>query len=152
MNNFRDNNRNRGGGRDFRGRGNFGGGGDRERRRPEMHEAICSECGKRCEVPFKPTNEKPVYCSECFEKHGGSSRNSDRSSYGGGERFQERRENNFRNVEAPKSENLHKEQFDRLSAKLDIIINMLASKDEVKKVVKEVKKVVKKKVVAKKKK
>ncbi|MDD5098498.1 MAG: hypothetical protein PHD31_02170 [Candidatus Pacebacteria bacterium] len=148
MNNFRDNNRNRGGGRDFNRRSSFGGG--RDRGRPEMHEAICSDCGKRCEVPFKPTNEKPVYCSECFEKHGGSSRSSERPSHGG-ERFQERRESNFgsRNVEAPKSENQHKEQFDRLSAKLDIIINMLASKDEVKE---EAKKVVRKKVVSKKKK
>lgn len=31
-----------------------------------MHKAICSECGKTCEVPFKPTGDKPVYCKECF--------------------------------------------------------------------------------------
>ena len=41
-------------------------GGDRDRERPEMHTAICSECGKSCEVPFRPTGEKPVYCRECF--------------------------------------------------------------------------------------
>ena len=28
----------------------------------------CSECGKECEVPFKPTQGKPVYCNECFRK------------------------------------------------------------------------------------
>ena len=33
-----------------------------------MHKAVCAECGKECEVPFKPTEGKPVYCRECFEK------------------------------------------------------------------------------------
>ncbi|GAI42060.1 unnamed protein product [marine sediment metagenome] len=26
----------------------------------EMHKAICSDCGKECEVPFKPTEGRPV--------------------------------------------------------------------------------------------
>jgi CxxC-x17-CxxC domain-containing protein len=34
----------------------------------EMHKAVCSECKKECEVPFKPTEGKPVYCKECFMK------------------------------------------------------------------------------------
>ncbi len=36
--------------------------------------AICSECKKECEVPFKPTGDRPVYCKECFSKRneGGS--------------------------------------------------------------------------------
>lgn len=51
--------------------------------RHEMFPAVCDECGKDCEVPFRPTGEKPVYCSKCFEtKEGGSSRGRD--SYGGG--------------------------------------------------------------------
>ena len=32
-----------------------------------MHEAICGKCGSECEVPFKPTEGKPVYCSDCFK-------------------------------------------------------------------------------------
>jgi CxxC-x17-CxxC domain-containing protein len=36
--------------------------------KPNMHRAICSECGSNCEVPFKPSNDKPIYCSECFSK------------------------------------------------------------------------------------
>jgi CxxC-x17-CxxC domain-containing protein len=32
----------------------------------EMFAAVCVECGKDCQVPFKPTEGKPVYCSECF--------------------------------------------------------------------------------------
>lgn len=34
----------------------------------EMHQAKCSECGKDCEVPFKPTEGRPVYCRDCFSK------------------------------------------------------------------------------------
>ena len=34
----------------------------------EMHKATCDECKKECEVPFKPTEGKPVYCKECFAK------------------------------------------------------------------------------------
>jgi len=34
----------------------------------EMHKAVCSECGKECEVPFQPTEGKPVFCRECFAK------------------------------------------------------------------------------------
>jgi CxxC-x17-CxxC domain-containing protein len=52
--------------------GGFGGGrgGDRsfDRGPREMHKAVCSECGKECEVPFKPTEGKPVFCRECFAK------------------------------------------------------------------------------------
>lgn len=33
-----------------------------------MHKAICADCRKECEVPFKPTGERPVYCKECFSK------------------------------------------------------------------------------------
>lgn len=33
----------------------------------ETHTAPCSQCGKEAKVPFKPTAEKPVYCTECFQ-------------------------------------------------------------------------------------
>ncbi len=32
----------------------------------EMHSAICAQCGKEALVPFLPSSDKPVYCSECF--------------------------------------------------------------------------------------
>ncbi|MDI3473936.1 MAG: hypothetical protein PWR30_259 [Candidatus Woesearchaeota archaeon] len=35
----------------------------------KMYKAICSDCGKECEVPFKPTAGKPVYCRDCYQKH-----------------------------------------------------------------------------------
>lgn len=43
-----------------------GPGGGRQRR--EMHSAICAECGAQAQVPFVPRNDRPVYCSNCFEK------------------------------------------------------------------------------------
>lgn len=47
-------------------------GGYRER---SFTKAICAECKKECEVPFKPTGDRPVYCKECFSrrKDGGGS-------------------------------------------------------------------------------
>ena len=52
------------------GRSNF----DRRSRSSEheMFEATCDKCGKQCEVPFKPSGKRPVYCNDCF-------RNSDNS-------------------------------------------------------------------------
>jgi CxxC-x17-CxxC domain-containing protein len=34
----------------------------------EMFSATCSECGQTAQVPFQPRNDKPVYCSSCFEQ------------------------------------------------------------------------------------
>ena len=35
----------------------------------EMHDAVCASCGKDCQVPFEPREDRPVYCSECFEQN-----------------------------------------------------------------------------------
>jgi len=32
----------------------------------EMFSAICSKCKKECQVPFKPTPGKDVFCRECY--------------------------------------------------------------------------------------
>ncbi len=34
----------------------------------EMHKAVCSECKKECDVPFKPRNDRPIYCKDCYSK------------------------------------------------------------------------------------
>ena len=34
----------------------------------QMFPVKCSECGKDTEVPFEPTNGRPVYCSDCYRK------------------------------------------------------------------------------------
>ena len=65
---------------DRRESGGFG----RERfnKKPErlrMYEVVCDKCGQKCEVPFNPTSDKPVYCSECFKGKEGSSDRGNKS-------------------------------------------------------------------------
>ncbi|MGI6706567.1 MAG: zinc-ribbon domain containing protein [Clostridia bacterium] len=37
--------------------------------RREMYEAVCADCGGVARVPFVPKNDRPIYCSECFQNH-----------------------------------------------------------------------------------
>lgn len=140
-------------------------GADRDR---QMFKAVCAGCGKPCEVPFRPTGDKPVFCSDCFSKKRDE----------GGERREERTERRDYGDRAPKrdfgdrhaprpdakpayspalSNDETKKQLMEIGMKLDRLINaverMTAPKPEVKKAEVEVatpKKVVAKKVVAKK--
>ena len=32
----------------------------------EMFSVTCSACGRETQVPFNPTGDRPVYCSDCF--------------------------------------------------------------------------------------
>jgi len=38
----------------------------------QMFTAVCDKCGKKCEVPFKPTGGKPIFCNDCFSQNRGS--------------------------------------------------------------------------------
>lgn len=107
-----------GGRRSFNGGRSFGGnrdggrgrsfGGDRER--PEMHDVVCDKCGKNCQVPFRPTGDKPVLCSDCFRQgDGGNSRG----------RFSPR------GSDKPSQTGISQEQFSQLNAKLDKILVLL---------------------------
>jgi len=29
---------------------------------------ICADCNQECEIPFKPSGNRPVYCKDCFSK------------------------------------------------------------------------------------
>lgn len=94
-----------GGGRSF-GKRDFSG--SRSMGRPQMHNAICDNCGKECQVPFKPTGEKPVYCRDCFAKMGGG---DSRNNF----------ERNNRS-ERPQQEN---QQLAEVNRKLDKILELL---------------------------
>ncbi len=49
------------------GKGKFGGAPRRESSGPVvLHQAICAQCQKTCEVPFRPNGKKPVLCRDCF--------------------------------------------------------------------------------------
>lgn len=93
--------------------------------RPDMHKATCSACNKSCEVPFRPSGDKPVYCSDCFGKQGGGANRTPggaprrefgdrapRPSFGGGER-------------ATGSDEAVKRQLDTLSSKIDRLANLV---------------------------
>lgn len=43
-------------------------GGDNYRQR-EMHPATCAACGAQTQVPFRPSGDRPVYCSECYSQN-----------------------------------------------------------------------------------
>lgn len=104
-----------------RSRGNFGRrsfGRDRDGGRPQMHKVICSSCQKECEVPFRPTGDRPVYCSECFEKNGGG---NERKSFGRDNRDNDRRGFNQEN----RGQSPSNEQFRVISSKLDQILKLL---------------------------
>jgi len=127
MSNYNRNNRSGGGG-GYRG---GGGGGDYRRRESgprQMHHAVCDECGNDCEVPFRPSGDKPIYCSSCFEKReGGSPRRSTRRG-GGPSSF-------------VKSDNTNKkllEQVNALNSKLDRILKVMEPKQKAKPVIEKV--------------
>jgi CxxC-x17-CxxC domain-containing protein len=47
--------------------------------RPTLFPAVCAECGRNCEVPFKPSGNKEVFCKDCFDRRGGNEANNGRS-------------------------------------------------------------------------
>jgi CxxC-x17-CxxC domain-containing protein len=124
MKNFKSDNRSRDR-RDFSRRG------FRDSGRPQLHDAICAECGKDCQVPFRPSGEKPVYCSDCFDRKGGGDndrprgrRDSPRRSFGG----RDSRSSPPSISDGTASRLI--EKIEALGTKLDKIIDLLSSAGE----------------------
>ena len=85
-----------------------------------MHQAVCSECRKACEVPFRPVAGKPVYCTECF----GGKKNAGFDSFS-------RKDFNVRIpaaekpvVEAPAGNNDVNRQLQAINVKLEKLIQI----------------------------
>lgn len=139
------------------GRSSFNRGGARSEDR-EMFNATCASCQKPCQVPFRPSGDRPVFCRDCFGSTEGSSDNRGRHDDRGlAPRF-ERSESNrtfTSKALAPDSriDDL-KHQMHALDAKLDRIIQLVGERtrvtDAVKPRMQEAEKVVEKKVVKKK--
>lgn len=47
--------------------GGRGGGRDRDREARPMYSATCASCGNEAMVPFQPREDRPVYCSNCYQ-------------------------------------------------------------------------------------
>lgn len=168
-------------GKSFGGRSSYGGRSERK----TMYKAVCSECGNECEVPFRPTGGKPVYCDNCFGGRGNdNSRRNDRRDFGrrGGDKVKYKavcsecgkecelpfRPRNDKPVYCDDcfdkkgnkrgSSNMSSEQLQAINEKLDLIMTALKiktkkiepKKEEVKEMKKETKKTAAKKTVAKK--
>ena len=91
-----------------------------------LYKATCSECHKACEVPFRPTGAKPVYCKDCFNVAGGSF-NKDR----GGDRFP-KKDFSPRLAYAPRAESGTSndavlKQLEAINTKLDQIMREVAA-------------------------
>ena len=115
----------RSGGRpSFGGRKSFGDRGDRP---TVMHKATCSECNEECEVPFRPTGDKPVYCRGCFGDKGGS----DSGKFGGRKDFGRRDEPRSApryDRATPAGGDVTAKQLEEMNSKLEKIIKLLEEK------------------------
>lgn len=100
-----------------------GGFGNRGSSRPTaLYPAVCNNCGNDCQVPFKPSGEKPVLCRDCFRKQGEDTRSRDNR------RPEERTFSKpaFQ-PSAPLQHNEYKAQLDALTQKVDKILEILNS-------------------------
>ena len=88
--------------------------GDRGSRRLVLYDAVCDECGKDCQVPFKPSGDKPVYCRECFEKKGGNSKQRNRRDFS-------RRSYDDRDSRRTRQSGGENRSISQLSGKIDIL-------------------------------
>jgi len=113
-----DFNRNRrpSGGRSFGGGNRSFGNRDRDR---QMYPATCGKCGKACEVPFRPSGDRPVLCSDCFRESGGPQERRSEGRNFSRPQFDNRRGSN-------QDHSQYKEQLETLNQKLDKILNILA--------------------------
>ena len=73
------------------------GNGPRER---TYTRVICADCNKECEIPFKPSGDRPVYCKECFSKRKkGNLSNANRDNRPEGRDFPRERRSDKRQAE-----------------------------------------------------
>lgn len=142
------------------------------KRQVEMHQAVCSKCGKNCELPFRPTNDRPVFCSSCFENNRPADSRNEGRSFDRPSNFEDRemftatcadcgstcqvpfRPTNGKPVfcsncfgekkgagsrEDRPSQSQNKNEFAELNTKLDRILSLLSPKTVVKEAVAEIK-------------
>jgi CxxC-x17-CxxC domain-containing protein len=119
------------------GRPSFNRGGNRDGGSREMFPATCSSCHKACEIPFRPSGDRPVYCRDCFGSQEGSTPDTRgrRDERGGEARFVRKEHTpSFSTPKAPvedkRIEGL-KRQLDDVNVKVDQILHLLNAKNAV---------------------
>lgn len=91
----------------------------------EMFQATCVSCHEACEVPFRPSAGKPVYCKACFDRSGGRDEMTSRPRYGAG-----RPESSHQREPHAHQHHELREQLEKLNAKMDRLIAILSPKEE----------------------
>lgn len=128
MGNFNDRGGNRGGG--FRGgnggggRPSFGGNRGGDRGPVTMHKAICDECQKSCEVPFRPSSDKPIYCNDCFSSKRGNEAPRREFNDRGPKKEYNDKPSFSKPVGAPVNDDI-KKQLSEMNSKLDRLVSAI---------------------------
>ena len=144
MNKFKKGGFQHGGGGGSGGRPQFGGnkfgggrsGGDRRGGRIELFPAVCAECKKNCEVPFRPTGDKPVYCRDCFGKQrqipGRNSNGADgpRPDFQKTAMPQREQQPEYAKPQNNDGINALKRQLDSLESKVNRVLELMSKKSE----------------------
>ena len=108
----------------------FGGGdraprfNDRDKADVKLYAAVCTTCGKSCEVPFRPDGSKPVLCRDCFATKNASptNMNTERERFTPNELKGRQQERTFANT--PKTINIptiSKADFELLTKQLGVL-------------------------------
>ena len=45
-----------------------------DRMKRQTYPAVCAQCGNSTQVPFEPSEDRPVYCRDCYGKIKANSR------------------------------------------------------------------------------
>ena len=53
----------------------------RDRSPRQMYTTTCASCGNEAQVPFQPRDDRPVYCSDCFQSQRPARGREDSYSY-----------------------------------------------------------------------
>ncbi|KKW10916.1 MAG: hypothetical protein UY50_C0024G0006 [Parcubacteria group bacterium GW2011_GWA2_49_9] len=114
---------------DNHGQGGYKGGNDKKQfgGPKQLFSAICADCRKPCQVPFRPSGDKPIYCKDCFmkrkEKTAGDTWRSDAPQSGSP------KQNSTPAKPQPSSGGVQlvdlKRQMDVMSEKLDALLQKL---------------------------
>ncbi|MEI7719883.1 MAG: CxxC-x17-CxxC domain-containing protein [bacterium] len=93
--------------------------------RAELFSATCSQCHKPCEVPFRPSSERPVFCRDCF-----NSRDTSERSFSGKPSYPSRtpygkNQDQRPTTSTPTHTNELAQQIDAINKKLDALMRLV---------------------------